>query len=88
MYALQGGNIGLQIGGEATDFVLLVINDRGVDSLLHTIVRLGAGQAEGAHSFGGYRRLYALGDSGLFPGSRCVRGRFARRFDTATRQRP
>ena len=42
MYALEGGNIGLQIGGEATDFVLLVINDRGVDSLLHTKVKLGA----------------------------------------------
>ena len=42
MYALEGGNFGLQIGGEATDFVLLVINDRGVDSLLHTKVKLGA----------------------------------------------
>jgi len=42
MYALEGGNIGLQIGGEATDFVLLVINDRGVDSLLRTKVKLGA----------------------------------------------
>ena len=42
MYALEGGNIGLQIGGEATDFVLLVINDRGVDSLLHSKVKLGA----------------------------------------------
>src|SRR6266478_9586310 len=34
MYALEGGSIGLQIGGEATDFVLLVMNDRGADSLL------------------------------------------------------
>lgn len=41
MYALEGGSVGLQIGGEATDFVLLVINDRGVDSLLHTKVKLG-----------------------------------------------
>ena len=41
MYALEGGNIGFQIGGEATDFVLLVINNRGVDSLLHTKVKLG-----------------------------------------------
>src|SRR5690242_17937800 len=42
MYALEGGNVGLQIGGEATDFVLLVINNRGVESLLHTKVKLGA----------------------------------------------
>src|SRR2546422_10945435 len=26
MYALEGGNIGLQLGGQATDFVLLVMN--------------------------------------------------------------
>ncbi len=42
MYALEGGSIGLQIGGEATDFVFLVMNDRGVNSLLHSKVKLGA----------------------------------------------
>ena len=42
MYALEGGSIGLQIGGEATDFVILVMNDRGMNSLLHSKVRLGA----------------------------------------------
>src|SRR5215470_2484968 len=29
MYALEGGSVGLQIGGQATDFVILVMNDRG-----------------------------------------------------------
>ena len=42
MYALEGGSIGLQIGGEATDFVFLIMNDRGAGSLLHTKVKLGA----------------------------------------------
>jgi lipid-binding SYLF domain-containing protein len=42
MYALEGGSAGLQIGGEATDFVFLVMNDRGAGSLLRTKVRLGA----------------------------------------------
>jgi len=42
MYALEGGNLGLQAGGEATDYVFLVINDRGVESLLHSKVKLGA----------------------------------------------
>jgi SH3 domain-containing YSC84-like protein 1 len=42
MYALEGGSIGFQIGGEATDFVILVMNNRGVDSLLHSKVKLGA----------------------------------------------
>jgi lipid-binding SYLF domain-containing protein len=42
MYALEGGSIGFQIGGEATDFVFLVMNDRGAGSLLHSKVKLGA----------------------------------------------
>ena len=42
MYALEGGSVGFQIGGEATDFVLLVMNDRGASSLLHSKVKLGA----------------------------------------------
>jgi len=42
MYALEGGSVGLQIGGEATDFVFLMMNDRGAGSLLHTRVKLGA----------------------------------------------
>lgn len=41
MYALEGGNIGLQIGLQGTDFVLLVMNARGVDSLLGTKAKLG-----------------------------------------------
>ena len=42
MYALEGGSIGFQIGGEATDFVFLVMNDRGAESLVHSKARLGA----------------------------------------------
>jgi lipid-binding SYLF domain-containing protein len=42
MMALEGGSVGLQIGGQATDFVILVMNNRGVDSLLHSKVKLGA----------------------------------------------
>lgn len=42
MYALEGGSVGFQIGGEATDFVFLVMNDRGAASLIHTKVKLGA----------------------------------------------
>ena len=42
MYALEGGSVGFQIGGEATDLVLLVMNNRGADSLLHSKVKLGA----------------------------------------------
>jgi lipid-binding SYLF domain-containing protein len=41
MMALEGGSVGFQIGGEATDFVILVMNDRGMNSLLHSKVKLG-----------------------------------------------
>jgi lipid-binding SYLF domain-containing protein len=42
MYALEGGSIGFQLGGEATDVVLLVMNDRGMSSILDSKVKLGA----------------------------------------------
>jgi lipid-binding SYLF domain-containing protein len=41
MMALEGGSFGLQIGGEATDFVFLIMNDRGAHSLLKSKVKLG-----------------------------------------------
>jgi len=42
MMALEGGSFGLQIGGQATDFVLLVMNERGAKSILSNKVKLGA----------------------------------------------
>ncbi len=48
MYALEGGNIGLQLGGNATDFVLLVMNPHGADSLFRSKVKLGADAAAAA----------------------------------------
>lgn len=42
MMALEGGSFGFQIGGQATDFVVLVMNTRGADSLLSSKVKLGA----------------------------------------------
>jgi len=48
MYALEGGNIGFQLGGEATDFILLVMNPRGATSLMGSKVKLGADAAAAA----------------------------------------
>jgi lipid-binding SYLF domain-containing protein len=42
LFALEGANIGLQLGGEATDFVLLVMNPKGANSILSSKVKLGA----------------------------------------------
>ena len=42
LFALEGGNIGFQLGGQATDFVLLVMNPKGANSILSSKVKLGA----------------------------------------------
>jgi lipid-binding SYLF domain-containing protein len=42
MVALEGGSVGFQIGGQATDYVFLIMNDRGARSLMHSKVKLGA----------------------------------------------
>ncbi|HLW81967.1 MAG TPA: lipid-binding SYLF domain-containing protein [Candidatus Acidoferrales bacterium] len=52
MMVLEAGSIGFQIGGQATDFVLLVMNDQGARSLLHTKVKLGAGVSVAAGPVG------------------------------------
>ncbi len=48
MYRLEGANIGFQLGGQATDFLFLVMNPKGADSLLKTKVKLGADAAAAA----------------------------------------
>lgn len=48
MVALEGANIGFQLGGQATDFVLLVVNPKGIDSILRSKVKLGADAAAAA----------------------------------------
>ena len=42
MYALEGGSVGFQIGGQATDLILLVMNNRGASSILSSKIKLGA----------------------------------------------
>src|SRR6476660_2238862 len=48
LYALEGVSIGFQLGGQATDFVLLVMNPKGAESLLYSKVKLGADAAAAA----------------------------------------
>jgi len=42
MFALEGGSVGFQIGGQATDLILLVMNNRGASSILSSKIKLGA----------------------------------------------
>lgn len=41
LMALEGGSIGFQLGGQSTDYVLLIMNDRGATSVLSSKVKLG-----------------------------------------------
>src|SRR5579862_7282360 len=61
MYTLEGGSFGLQLGGESTDVVLLVMNNRGVDALLSSKVKLGGNASAAAGPKG--RNLEASTDA-------------------------
>jgi lipid-binding SYLF domain-containing protein len=52
LMALEGGSIGLQLGGQETDFVILVMNERGATSVLSSKVKLGADASAAAGPLG------------------------------------
>jgi SH3 domain-containing YSC84-like protein 1 len=79
MYALEGGSVGFQIGGQATDLVLLIMNERGASSILDSKVKLGVDASVAAGPVGrdaaanteAYLRAEVLSHSrsrGLFAG--------------------
>jgi SH3 domain-containing YSC84-like protein 1 len=52
MFALEGGSFGLQIGAQATDFVLLIMNEGGANSVMSSKVKLGADASAAAGPVG------------------------------------
>ncbi|HEY2457388.1 MAG TPA: lipid-binding SYLF domain-containing protein [Candidatus Acidoferrum sp.] len=52
MMALEGGSAGLQLGGQATDFVLLLMNSRAASGILSSKVKLGADASAAAGPVG------------------------------------
>jgi lipid-binding SYLF domain-containing protein len=95
MYALEGGSVGFQIGGQATDLVLIVVNERGASSILNSKVKLGADASVAAGPVGrdasantdAYMRAEILSYSrsrGLFAGI-SLEGSTLRPDDDATR---
>ena len=52
MYALEGDSLGMQIGGESTDLILLVMNRRGVTSILSSRIKLGGDASAAAGPIG------------------------------------
>jgi len=52
MMALEGASFGLQIGGQATDFILLIMNEKGAKSVLSSKVKLGGDASAAAGPVG------------------------------------
>src|SRR5262250_19499 len=52
MMALEGGSVGLQLGGNATDFVLLLMSPRSAENILKSKVKLGADASAAAGPVG------------------------------------
>jgi len=77
MYTIGGASIGLQVGGTSTDFVLLVMNDKGVDAVLSDKTKVGSdataaagpsGASSASTSVGGVDMLTYAKAKGLFAG--------------------
>jgi len=93
MVALEGGSVGLQIGGQATDFVLLLMSPRSAESVLSTKVKLGADASAAAGPKGrdasaetdAAMRAEILSYSRSRP--RCFRRHFPGRLNAAPGQR-
>jgi len=62
MYALDQGSIGVQLGSTATDFVLVVMDDKGVDAILNSKTKLGANAAAAAGPTGAQATGYNAAD--------------------------
>ena len=52
MMALEGGSFGLQLGGQATDFVLLLMSERSASSILSSKVKIGGDASAAAGPVG------------------------------------
>ncbi len=58
MFALDQGSVGVQLGSTATDFVLVVMNDKGVDAILNGKTKLGSNAAAAAGPTGAQATSY------------------------------
>ncbi len=62
MYSLDQGSLGIQLGSTATDFVLVVMHDKGVDAILNGKTKLGADAAAAAGPTGAQANGYNAAD--------------------------
>ena len=58
MYSLDQGSLGVQLGSTATDFVLVIMNQKGVDQILNGKTKLGSNAAAAAGPTGAQATAY------------------------------
>ncbi len=92
MIAIEGGSFGFQLGGQATDFVMLVMNPRGANAILVQQGQtrrgcFGIGRTERPRCGSRNRCDPARGDAHLFAFPRAFRGHIARRVNAPPGQR-
>ena len=54
MFALEGASVGFQVGGEATDLVLLIMNGKGAESVMSSKVKIVRGRIRGGWAGGAH----------------------------------
>jgi len=88
MMGLEGGSFGFQLGAQATDFVLLVMNDRGANGILSSKVKIGAdaSAAAGPVSRDASAETDARRNIELFSRPRPICRHLARRVDHPPKQ--
>src|SRR5271155_6090883 len=65
MYKLDQGSIGLQLGSTATDFLLVVMNQKGADQILNGKTKLGSNAAAAAGPTGAQATAYNAGSMNI-----------------------
>ena len=79
MMQSSGGSVGLQAGGQAVDYVILVLNDKGARKVMNGKAKLGADASIAAGPVGrecgsGNQRRHECGNAFLFTYGWCIRG--------------
>lgn len=76
MYSIGGASVGAQLGGTSTDFVLLVMNEKGVDAILQDKTKLGSDATAAAGPSGATTQTTSVAGADIYTYAR-AKGLFA-----------
>jgi SH3 domain-containing YSC84-like protein 1 len=76
MYSIGGASIGLQVGGSSTDYVLLIMNEKGVEAILQDKTKMGSDATAAAGPSGATTASSSVGGADIYTYAR-AKGLFA-----------